>query len=188
LNIQTNQEATSGLCSGETSSSILKAIGQLVSLGSKIIVLFVLDFGMRPIIHSAKSPCGSITATHLHFFISSKIIFSKSVDFHIQVFQRTYKCLLLSLAQIQKLIFVPLKFVFQIGVKSLSGVILSVKSGSIIGRLEGGSNALLLTQFICGVLTYEVGKCTNQESSFVDKIFFQTTLLFFISSDISSHE
>jgi hypothetical protein len=151
-------------------------------------VEFVLDFGISQIIHSAKSQCGSITATHLHFSISSKIIFSKSVDFHIQVFQRIYKCLLLSLTQIQKLIFVHLKFVFQIGVKSLSGVMSSVKSGSIIGRLEGGSKALLLTQFICGVLTYEVGKCTNQESSFVDKIFSQITFLFFISSDASSHE
>jgi hypothetical protein len=56
LKIQTNQEATSGLCSGETSSSILKAIGQEVSLGSKIIVEFVLDFGISPIIPSAKSP------------------------------------------------------------------------------------------------------------------------------------
>ncbi|MDR2640344.1 MAG: hypothetical protein LBC61_03320 [Candidatus Peribacteria bacterium] len=89
MKIQTNQEATKGLCSGDTSSSILKAIGHEVSLGSKIIVEFVLDFGISPIIPTAKSPCGSITATHLHFFISSKIIFSRSVDFHIQVFHNT---------------------------------------------------------------------------------------------------
>jgi len=38
LNIQTNPDATNGLCSGATSSSILNAIGQSVSLGSKIIV------------------------------------------------------------------------------------------------------------------------------------------------------
>gem|GEM_PF-777931 len=38
LNIQTSQDATSGLCSGFTLSSILKAIGQEVSEGSKIIV------------------------------------------------------------------------------------------------------------------------------------------------------
>jgi hypothetical protein len=38
LNIQTNHEATKGLSSGFTFSSILKAIGQEVSLGSKIIV------------------------------------------------------------------------------------------------------------------------------------------------------
>ncbi|MGB2110658.1 MAG: hypothetical protein ACPHY8_01735 [Patescibacteria group bacterium] len=38
LKIPTKPEATRGLCSGITSSSILNAIGQLVSLGSKIIV------------------------------------------------------------------------------------------------------------------------------------------------------
>jgi hypothetical protein len=56
LKIPTSQEATRGLCSGETSSSILKAIGKFVSLGSKIIVEFVLDFGINQMIHSAKSP------------------------------------------------------------------------------------------------------------------------------------
>jgi hypothetical protein len=59
-----------------------------------------------------------------------------------------YKCLLLSLGQIQKLIFVHLKLVFQIGVNILSGSISSVKSGSIIGKLEGGSKALAETQLI----------------------------------------
>jgi hypothetical protein len=38
LNIHTSPEATNGLCSGFTSSNILKAIGQSVSLGSNIIV------------------------------------------------------------------------------------------------------------------------------------------------------
>jgi hypothetical protein len=38
LKIPISPEATRGLCSGETSSSILKAIGQFLSLGSKIIV------------------------------------------------------------------------------------------------------------------------------------------------------
>ncbi|MDP3381182.1 MAG: hypothetical protein Q8S84_06880 [bacterium] len=38
LNIHTNHDATSGLSSGFTSSSILNAIGQSVSLGSNIIV------------------------------------------------------------------------------------------------------------------------------------------------------
>jgi hypothetical protein len=38
LNIQTSHDATSGLCSGLISSSMLNAIGQEVSLGSKIIV------------------------------------------------------------------------------------------------------------------------------------------------------
>jgi hypothetical protein len=86
LNIHTKPEATSGLCSGFTSSSILNAIGHSVSLGSKIIVELVLDFGICPITASAKSPCGSITATHLPFLISSIIIFSRRTDFPIQVF------------------------------------------------------------------------------------------------------
>jgi hypothetical protein len=90
LNIQTNPEATKALCSLETQSSILKAIGQSLSEGSNIIVWFVRDFGIFQIIDSAKSQCGSITATHLHFFISSIIIFSSNVDFHIQVFQIIY--------------------------------------------------------------------------------------------------
>jgi hypothetical protein len=153
LKIQTSHEATRGLCSADTLSSMLKAIGKFVSLGSNIIVEFVLLFGMSQIIHSTKSPCGSITATHLHLFISSKIIFSSKVDFHIQVFQSTYRCLLLSLGQIPKLIFVHLKFVFQSGVKSVFGTISSFKSGSTIGKFEGGSKALLETQFICGVFT-----------------------------------
>jgi hypothetical protein len=38
LKIPTSHEATNGLCSGLTFSSILKAIGHSVSLGSKIIV------------------------------------------------------------------------------------------------------------------------------------------------------
>ncbi|MBT3728817.1 hypothetical protein HOF65_00320 [bacterium] len=38
LNIHTKPDATSGLCSGFTLSSILNAIGQSVSLGSNIIV------------------------------------------------------------------------------------------------------------------------------------------------------
>jgi hypothetical protein len=37
LKIPTSQDATNGLCSGFTSSSILNAIGQFTSLGSKII-------------------------------------------------------------------------------------------------------------------------------------------------------
>jgi len=64
-----------------------------------------------------------------------------------------YICLLLSFGPIPKLILVHLKFVFQIGVKSFSGTISSVKSGSTIGRFEGGSNAREETQFICGVFT-----------------------------------
>jgi hypothetical protein len=38
LKIPTSQEATKGLCSTETLSNILNAIGELTSLGSKIIV------------------------------------------------------------------------------------------------------------------------------------------------------
>jgi hypothetical protein len=87
LNIQTNHDATSGLCSGFTSSSILNAIGQFTSLGSKIIAWFVLFLGINHITASAKSPCGSITATPLPFLISSIIIFSSRVDLPIQVFQ-----------------------------------------------------------------------------------------------------
>jgi len=153
LKIPTSPEATRGLCSGFTQSSILNAIGQLVSEGSNIIVEFVLDFGICHITASAKSPCGSITATHLPAFISSIIIFSRRTDLPIQVFQIIYICLLLSFGHIPKLIFVHLKLVFQIGVKSVSGVMSSVKSGSIIGRLDGGSKFLELTQFIHGVLT-----------------------------------
>jgi hypothetical protein len=44
--------------------------------------------------------------------------------------------------------FVPRKFVFPNGVKSVSGSMSSVKSGSIIGKFEGGSKALADTQFI----------------------------------------
>ena len=153
LNIQTKPDATRGLSSGLTLSSILNAIGHSVSLGSKIIVWFVLDFGINQITDSAKSPCGSITATHLPFLISSIIIFSKRTDFHIQVFHKIYICLLLSFGKIPKLISVHLKFVFQIGVKSVSGTISSVKSGSIIGKFEGGSKLRADTQFICGVFT-----------------------------------
>jgi len=89
LNIQTSQEATKALCSTFTSSSILNAIGQFTSLGSNIIAWLVLFFGINQITASAKSPCGSITATHLHFLISSIIIFSSRVDFHIHVFHIT---------------------------------------------------------------------------------------------------
>jgi len=81
------------------------------------------------------------------------IIFSSKVDFPIHVFHITYTCLLLSFGHIPKLIFVPLKFVFQRGVKVVSGTISSVKSGSTIGKFEGGSNALADTQLICGVFT-----------------------------------
>ncbi|MBT3726729.1 hypothetical protein HOG21_03360 [bacterium] len=56
LNIHTSHDATKGLCSGFTSSSILNAIGESTSLGSNIIVWFVLDFGINHITHSAKSP------------------------------------------------------------------------------------------------------------------------------------
>jgi hypothetical protein len=49
--------------------------------------------------------------------------------------------------------FVPRKFVFHKGVKFVSGTISSSKSGSIIGKFEGGSNARAETQLICGVLT-----------------------------------
>jgi len=38
LKIHTSPEATSGLCSAETLSSILNAIGEFTSLGSKMIV------------------------------------------------------------------------------------------------------------------------------------------------------
>jgi hypothetical protein len=55
LNIPTSPEATSGLCSGLTPSSILNAIGHSVSEGSNIIVELVLDFGMCHITDSAKS-------------------------------------------------------------------------------------------------------------------------------------
>ena len=85
--------------------------------------------------------------------MSSIIMFSRRVDFPIQVFQIIYICLLLSEGPIQKLILVPLKFVFQRGVRLLSGTISSVRSVSIIGRFEGGSNARADTQFICGVFT-----------------------------------
>ncbi|MCK5535224.1 MAG: hypothetical protein KAI79_00280 [Bacteroidales bacterium] len=153
MNIHTKPDATSGLCSGFTSSNILNAIGQSVSLGSNIIVWLVLDFGINPITASAKSPCGSITATHLPFLISSIIIFSKSTDLPIHVLPRIYICLLLSFGQIPNFISVHLKFVFQIGVRFVSGSILSVKSGSTIGKFEGGSKLRAQTQFICGVLT-----------------------------------
>jgi hypothetical protein len=43
--------------------------------------------------------------------------------------------------------------VFQTGVKSVCGVISSVKSGSIIGKFDGGSKARAETQFIQGVFT-----------------------------------
>ena len=148
LNIQTSHEATRGLVSGLTSSSILKAMGQSVSLGSNIIVELVLFLGINHITDSAKSQCGSITATHLPFLISSIIIFSSKVDLPIHVFQIIYICLLLSSDHIPKLIFVHLKFVFQMGVKFVSGTISSLKSGSIIGKFEGGSKALAETQFI----------------------------------------
>jgi hypothetical protein len=116
LNIHTSHEVTRDLCSFETPSSILKAIGQSLSDGSIIIQEFVLDFGIFHITASAKSPCGSITATHLPFIISSIIIFSRSVDFHIHVFQIIYICLLLSFDQIPNSIFSPLKTDIPIGV------------------------------------------------------------------------
>jgi hypothetical protein len=80
--------------------------------------------------------------------MSSIIIFSRSVDFPIPVFPIIYTCLLLSLGHIPKLIFVPRKFVFQRGVLTVSGSILSVRSGSIIGKFEGGSNARAATQLL----------------------------------------
>jgi hypothetical protein len=43
--------------------------------------------------------------------------------------------------------------VIQIGVNSFSTSIESVKSGSIIGKFEGGSKVRAETQFICGVFT-----------------------------------
>lgn len=153
LNIHTSPEAINGLCSSEIPSSILKAIGQFLSLGSNIIVWLVLFFGISPMIPSARSPWGSITATPLHFFISSIIIFSRRTDFPIPVFQITYICRRLSSGAIPKLISVPRKLVFQIGVRKVSGVTSSVRSGSIIGRLLGGSNAREETQFIYGVRT-----------------------------------
>gem|GEM_PF-1026379 len=153
LNIPTSPDAIRGLCSGEIHSSILNAIGQSLSEGSKIIVWLVRDFGIFPIIASARSPCGSITATHLPFLISSKIIFSRRVDFHIQVFQIIYICLLLSFGPIQKACSSPLKFVFQIGVRSFSRSC-EVKRG----RFTGGSKLRDNTQLIFGVCTLVVGR------------------------------
>lgn len=64
-----------------------------------------------------------------------------------------YICLRLSSGAIPKLISVHLKFVFQIGVSFVSGLCVSVKSGSMIGKFDGGSNARELTQLINGVPT-----------------------------------
>jgi len=148
LKIPTSPEATKDLWSSEIFSSMLNAIGQSLSDGSNIIVWFVRFFGICPITASARSPWGSITATHRHLWISSSIIFSRSTDFPIPVFPIIYIWRLLSSGPIPKLMSVPLKFVFQIGVRFVSGVTSSDRSGSIIGRLDGGSNALLLTQLI----------------------------------------
>lgn len=153
LKIPTRPDAINDRWSSDTSSSILNAIGHSRSLGSKIIVWLVLFFGISQIIPSARSQCGSITATPRPLRISSTIIFSKRTDFPIPVFPMIYICLRLSSGPIPKLISVPRKLVFPIGVKILWGLLVSERSGSITGRLLGGSKARLETQLINGVFT-----------------------------------
>ena len=80
--------------------------------------------------------------------MSSIIIFSRRVDFPIPVFPMIYICLRLSSGHTPKPILVHLKFVLPNGVSAVSGVMVSLKSGSKIGRLDGGSNAREDTQLI----------------------------------------
>jgi len=85
LKTQIRPDEISGLASFGIVPSTLKATGKFLSDGSKITTSLVLDFGIFARIVSERSPCGSIRPTHHHLRISSKIIVSKSVDFHIQV-------------------------------------------------------------------------------------------------------
>lgn len=70
LKIETSPDATIGLSSGLGLSSILKAIGNSVSDGSKRTMSLVRDFGMFARIVSARSPCGSMRAIHRPLMIS----------------------------------------------------------------------------------------------------------------------
>lgn len=96
LKMETSPDATIGRSSLLELSSILNAIGNSVSDGSKRTISFVRDFGILCKIVSARSPWGSISPTPLQARISEYIIFSRRVDFPIQVFPMIYTCLALS--------------------------------------------------------------------------------------------
>lgn len=159
LNTERSPLATTGYSSTQVgASSILKAVGKFLSEGSKSMTSFVRDLGMFLRIVSARSPWGSITATHFPADISEQIIFSRRVDFPIPVFPTMYICLNRSHWRIQKCIFLHRKSVTPIGV-----------TFSHTGKFEGGSSFLLITQWIPAHVTARVGRWTSQASSSVFK-------------------
>lgn len=96
LNISINHFASICLLSVDLISSGLKQKGNCSSVGSNMMTSFTLSFGIWGIISSIKSPCGSMSQTHLHCLRSSMTRELRNFDFHVPVFPTTYICLSLS--------------------------------------------------------------------------------------------